>query len=49
MDNTGKEGSFKLIFIVMLASVLIASFWNSVPLIKNSVNAVLNPSAGALP
>ena len=48
MDNTGKEGSFKLIFIVMLASVLIASFWNSVPLIKNSVNAVLNPSAGAL-
>ena len=47
-NKAGKEGSFKLIFIVMIISVLIASFWNSIPLIKNSVGAILNPSAGAL-
>lgn len=44
----GKEGSFVIIFVVMLASLLIASLWNTVPAIKNSVNAVLNPTAGAL-
>ena len=43
-----KKGSFKPIFIVLLASMLIALFWNSVPLIKNSVHTVLDPSAGAL-
>jgi uncharacterized membrane protein (DUF106 family) len=43
-----QKGSFKGIFIVMIASLLIASFWNSFPLIKNSVAAVLNPTAGAL-
>jgi uncharacterized membrane protein (DUF106 family) len=48
MDNAGKEGSFTGIFIIMLISLAIASFWNSVPLIKNSVNAVLGPTAGAL-
>ncbi len=44
----GKEGSFKVIFIVMLVSLIIASFWNSIPVIKNSVGFVLNPTAGAL-
>lgn len=43
-----EKGSFRGIFIIMIVSLLIASFWNSIPLIKNSVNAVLNPSAGAL-
>jgi uncharacterized membrane protein (DUF106 family) len=43
-----EKGSFRGIFIVMIISLLIASFWNSIPLIKNSVGAVLNPSAGAL-
>ena len=43
-----EKGSFRGIFIVMIISLLIASFWNSFPLIKNSVNAILNPSAGAL-
>jgi len=32
----------------MLASVLVVSLWDSVPSIKNSVHAVLNPTAGAL-
>ncbi len=43
-----KKGSFGLIFLVMFISILIAAFWNSLPIIKNSVNAVLNPTAGAL-
>ena len=48
IEKSGKEGSFKLLFLVMLVSLVIASFWNSFPLIKDSVNAVLNPTAGAL-
>ena len=43
-----KEGSFKPIFFVMLASMCIAFFWDSFPLIKNTAHAVLNPSAGVL-
>ncbi len=48
IGKKGKEGGFTLIFIAMLVSLLIASLWNSVPSIKNSVNAILNPTAGAL-
>jgi uncharacterized membrane protein (DUF106 family) len=48
MDNTGKEGSYTWIFIIMLVSLAIASFWNSFPIIKNSVHSVLNPTAGAI-
>jgi len=47
MESKG-EGSFKPIFFVMLASLAIAFFWDKLPLIKDSVHAVLNPSAGAL-
>ena len=47
MDNEGKEGGFGLILLVMVASLAIAAFWNSIPFIKNSVGAVLNPTAGA--
>lgn len=43
-----KEGSFKPIIFVMLASLAIAFFWDSTPWIKDSVHGVLNPSAGAL-
>ena len=51
MDKEGsmnKEGSFKPIIFVMLASLAIAFFWDSAPFIKNSVHAVLDPSAGWL-
>ena len=44
----GKQGNFKLIFLVMILSILIASLWDTVPAIKDSVHAVLNPSAGRL-
>lgn len=43
-----KKGSYGLIFLVMVVSLAIAAFWDSLPIIKNSVNAVLNPTAGAL-
>ena len=43
-----KKGSYGLIFLVMAISILIAAFWNSLPVIKNSVNAILNPTAGFL-
>ncbi len=48
MNNKGKEGSFKPIILVMLASLVIAGFWNSAPVIKNSVHYILDPSAGIL-
>jgi len=42
------EGSFTLIIFIMLISILIASLWDKIPEIKNSVHSVLNPSAGFL-
>ena len=43
-----KKGSFRWIFIILIISLAIAFFWDSVPLIKDSVHSALNPSAGAL-
>lgn len=43
-----KEGSMRPLFIVMALSLLIAFGWHSMPFIKNSVGAVLDPTAGAL-
>ena len=48
MDTQGKEGSYMPIFIVMIISLLIATLWNSVPIIKDTVHSVLNPTAGVL-
>jgi len=36
------------LFIVMVISLGIASLWNRIPLIKETVHALLNPTAGAL-
>ena len=41
------KGLYTLL-LVMLVSVVIASLWDSLPIIKNSVNAVLNPTFGFL-
>lgn len=41
----------KMIFIMMIlsaGSILVVSLWNSVPVIKDSVHAILNPSFGRL-
>ena len=43
-----KEGSFKPIIYVMIASMGIAFFWNSVSIIRDSAHAILDPTAGAL-
>ncbi len=43
-----KKASFKPIIYVMIASMAIAFFWNSMPVIKNTANMILGPTAGAL-
>ncbi len=48
MNKEAKEGGFKPIIIVMILSLVIAGFWDSVPFLKNVVHAVLDPSTGAL-
>lgn len=47
MDNKTK-GSFLPIILVMGISLAVAFYWDKVSWIKDSVHAVLNPSAGAL-
>jgi len=47
-ENKKGEGSFKPIIIVMLVSLIIAGLWDKVPVIKNFIHAILDPSAGAL-
>lgn len=37
-----------IMFLVMLLSIVVASMWQSFPLIKDAVHSVLNPSAGVL-
>jgi len=48
MDKEGKEGSFRPIIIVMVISLVIAGLWDKVSVIKNSIHAILDPTAGAL-
>jgi uncharacterized membrane protein (DUF106 family) len=40
--------SMRNLFIVLIVSMAIALFWNSVPLIKETVGFLLNPTAGFL-
>jgi uncharacterized membrane protein (DUF106 family) len=48
MVTKSKEGSFKPLVFVMIASMAIALFWDKIPFIKDSVHSVLDPSAGVL-
>ena len=48
MNKEGKEGSFKGIFIAMFLALIIAFFWDKISWIKNTVDLILNPTAGAL-
>ncbi len=48
LKGKNKEGSFKPFIFVMLASLAIAFFWDSIPWIKEGVHTVLDPSAGFL-
>jgi len=47
-ENKKGEGSFKPIIIVMLISLVIAGLWDKVSVIKDSIHAILDPTAGAL-
>ena len=48
MSHNNKEGSFASIIFVLAASMIIAFFWNKIPVLKDSVHGVLDPTAGAL-
>ncbi|MEK6820406.1 MAG: EMC3/TMCO1 family protein [Nanoarchaeota archaeon] len=39
---------FTLLFVLMLASVLIASLWSAFPFIKENVHLILDPTAGRI-
>lgn len=43
-----KKGSFMPLAVVMLASLLIAAYWDKVPAIKGAVHSALDPSFGVL-
>ena len=43
-----KKGSFKVIMLIMIISILIAAFWNELGWLKDSIHAVLDPTAGFL-
>ena len=40
--------ALRIVFIVMLVSLGIAFFWDSVPLIKDTIHLILDPTAGSL-
>lgn len=40
--------AFKSVFIVLLISMLIAIFWDSIPAIKDTVHSILDPILGKL-
>ena len=48
MDIQGKGSGFGAIFVVMVVSLIIAFFWDTITIIKNAVHTVLNPTAGFL-
>ncbi len=39
---------FSLLFVLMAASILIASLWNALPVIRETVHLILDPTAGSL-
>ena len=43
-----KEVSFKVIMLIMIVSLLVAAFWNSLPWLKNFIHSILDPTAGYL-
>ena len=42
------KGSYLPIIFVTIVTLLIAAFWNQIPVMKNAVHYVLDPSAGIL-
>ncbi|MFH1503079.1 MAG: EMC3/TMCO1 family protein [Candidatus Diapherotrites archaeon] len=47
-NKSAKEGSFMPLILIMIASMLIAFYWDKLPWISNSIHTIFDPSAGAL-
>lgn len=47
-NKSGKEGSFTILIVFMVASLILASLWDKVSAIKNAIHFVLDPTAGVL-
>ena len=47
-NKNAKEGSFTILFIFMMVSLIIAGLWDKIPAIKNSIHYLLDPTAGFL-
>ncbi len=47
-DKSAKEGSFMPLILIMIASLVIAFYWDKFPWISNSIHFIFDPSAGAL-
>lgn len=43
-----KEKSLIPVFLILIVSMLIASFWEQISIIKDTAHKILNPSAGVL-
>ncbi len=48
MNKSGKETSFKVLIVLMLIAMGIATLWDNFPILKDSVGYVLNPTLGWL-
>jgi len=48
MDNSGKEGGFGLIFLVLAGSLIIATLWDKLAVVRNFAHGLLDPTAGFL-
>lgn len=48
MNKQGKSSGMRMMFFMMLISIVIAFLWNHIPLIKQTIHFILNPTAGFL-
>ncbi len=47
-EKKGKEGSFKVLFFIMLLSLVIAFYWPRATWISGPIHAILDPTLGVL-
>ncbi len=47
-DKNAKEGSFTPLVLIMIASLVIAFYWDKISFIKEAIHFIFNPTAGAL-
>lgn len=44
----GALSPFMIMFLVMVVGIVVAGLWQTVPIIKTTIHAILDPTAGAL-